>query len=151
MRARGCISAAAGLWLAATGGALAQGARAEGSAWTAALEGDRATRGAPATVAVRVVARNGFKVNEEYPLHFVPAASETVTFAKTRFDRRDGLALEPCAPGKTDMCIARLPVAFTPTATGTLTIAGTLKFSVCDPERCLIEHVDLAAPIEVGS
>jgi hypothetical protein len=124
--------------------------RAEESEWVASGSVARAVQGAPATFDVEIVARAGFHVNDEYPLSFRPAPSSSAEFAKPRFDRADGLVLEPCTAGAREACRARLPVAFTPRTSGAVSVGGTLSFSVCSAEKCLIKKVDLAVPVEVA-
>jgi hypothetical protein len=124
--------------------------RAEESEWVASGTVARAVQGAPARFDVELVARGGFHVNEEYPLSFRPLPSAAADFAKPRFDRGDGLVLEPCAAGAAEACRARLPIAFTPRTAGAVSVGGTLSFSVCSAEKCLIRKVDLAVPVEVA-
>lgn len=137
--------------LAAPLPASSQGSDAAASAWTVSARAEPAALGKPAALGVRLVARDGFHINEEYPLNFRPATSAMVDFTKPRFDKEDGLVLEPCAAEGKDACSARLPVTFTAKASGTLTVAGTLNFSVCNPEKCLIEQVALAVPVDVAA
>jgi hypothetical protein len=107
-------------------------------------------RGERGAAVITLTARDGFHVNEEYPLSFRPAAVPELGLDKERYGKVDGLVLEPCEAGGKDACTAKLPVAFTPTASGTLTLAGTLAFSVCNPEKCLIEQAELGVPIDVA-
>jgi len=130
--------------------AACQAAHAEATAWTATAAAGSGVRGEPGTAVITLTARGGFHVNEEYPLSFRPTAVPALGLAKQRYGKADGLVLEPCAAGSKDACTATLPVAFTPTATGTLTMAGTLSFSVCNPEKCLIEQAELGVPIDVA-
>ncbi len=39
------------------------------------------------------------------------------------------------------------PPSFYVERPGSYTVGGTLRFSVCDQERCLIEKVELARPV----
>jgi hypothetical protein len=150
VRAVACLLLLTGTALAAPPPAPNGSPRAEESEWVASGTVARAVRDAPATLDVELVARGGFHVNAEYPLSFRPLPSSTAEFAKPRFDRDDGLVLEPCAGGAGDACRARLPVAFTPRTAGAASVGGTLSFSVCSAERCLIRKVDLAVPVEVA-
>jgi hypothetical protein len=139
------------LLLAGTAFAAPNGSpRAEESEWVASGTVARAVRDAPATLDVELVARDGFHVNAEYPLSFRPLPSPAAEFPKPRFDRGDGLVLEPCAAGAGDACRARLPIAFTPRTAGAVSVGGTLSFSVCSAEKCLIRKVDLSVPVEVA-
>ena len=149
-RALVCLSLLATTALATPAPAPNGSPRAEESEWIASGSVARAVQNAPATFDVELVARGGFHVNEEYPLSFRPVSSPAADFAKPRFDRDDGLVLEPCAAGARDACRARLPIAFTPRTTGAVSVGGTLSFSVCSAEKCLIRKVDLAVPVEVS-
>ena len=144
------VSLLAGTAFAAPPPASNGSPRAEETEWVASGTVARAIQDAPATFDVEVVARGGFHVNEEYPLSFRPLPSPAVDFAKPRFDRDDGLVLEPCTAGARDACRARLPIAFTPRTAGAFSVGGTLSFSVCSAEKCLIKKVDLAVPVEVS-
>lgn len=145
-----CLSLLAGTAFAAPPPAPNGSPRAEESEWVASGTVARAVQDAPATFDVEVVARGGFHVNAEYPLSFRPVPSSAADFAKPRFDRDDGLVLEPCAGDARDACRARLPIAFTPRTAGAFRVGGTLSFSVCSAEKCLIRKVDLAVPVEVA-
>jgi hypothetical protein len=126
-----------------------KGPSAEGPEWrVVARAKGPAVKGAPAKLEVELTSRGGFHVNEEYPLYFRPAPSEAVTFAKPRFDRGDGLAYERCSAEGKEACTATLPVTFQPKAPGKVLVEGTLAFSVCNPDRCLIEKVNLSVPID---
>ncbi len=95
-------------------------ARVERPEWIAAADG----------AAVTLVTRAGFHVNPDYPIRF------TLT-GGTKIDR-DKFKLDPCAPPSKDTCAARAPIP--PRA------EGILAFSVCNPERCIIEKIPLASP-----
>jgi hypothetical protein len=150
VRALVCLALLAGAAIASPPHAPNGSPRAEDSEWVASGTVARAVQESPATLDVELVARGGFHVNEEYPLNFQPAPSAAADFAKPRFDRADGLVLEPCAAGAREACRARLPIAFTPRTAGAVSVGGTLSFSVCSAEKCLIRKVDLAVPVEVS-
>lgn len=105
--------------------------------------------GQPAKVIVEIAALEDFHVNEEYPLSFRSKESSGVTFAKSKFGRADGLTEEKCKGSEKDHCVARLPVAFTAANAGSATVEGTMAFSVCNAEKCLIKKVELAVPVDV--
>jgi hypothetical protein len=146
----GLVAAAGALALARPDPAACQAARAEAPAWTASVEAGPSVRGERGAAVITLTARGGFHVNEEYPLSFRPTGVPELGLVKERYGKVDGLVLEPCASGGKDACTAKLPVAFTPVASGTLTLAGTLAFSVCNPEKCLIEQAELGVPIDVA-
>jgi hypothetical protein len=119
------------------------GARAEGEFWAVALEAPASLRaGEPAEARVRVAARGGYKVNEEYPMSFRPAADASPGFPGERvaLAARDRTA---CGGGA-GACEVTAPLPFVPAAAGEVRLAGTVAFSVCTAERCLIEKVSLA-------
>lgn len=95
----------------------------------AALPG--CTTSAPCAVIADLTATDGFKVNTEYPTRFVaaPGLDATATFAVT------------------GVHTGRLIVRFPRPASTPARIAGELKLSVCDPDRCLIETAALAATV----
>jgi len=149
VRGPGLVALAASIALARAAAIAQDGSRSEAAEWVANARAGRAVAGAAARLEVEIAARGGFHINDEYPLNFRPTPSEGATFPKRRFDRDDGLALEPCATGGRDACVARLPVPFTPKEPGPLSLSGTVHFSVCNPEKCLIQKVELAVPVEV--
>lgn len=108
---------------------------------------DPATPGKPTRLEVELLAREGFHINPEYPLSFRAGDSEGASAAKPRFDRGDGLVLEPCASEPKFNCRARLPILFTAERAARVEVRGTLAFSVCDPNRCLIQKVPLAVAL----
>ena len=130
--------------LAADAAPPAAPASAEAEAWAVALElPPRLPAGAPAVALVRLTARAGHHVNLEYPASFKPAADATVTFSGARV----ALAVREPAPGAGrpgETCQVALALPFTPGAARPR-LAGTVAFSVCSADRCLIERVALSA------
>lgn len=121
---------------------------AEAPEWTVGLRPvDSASPGKQARLVVELTARAGFHVNEDYPLSFRPAKSEGAEPLKPRFDRADGLALERCKEQPAHACGARLPVVFVVSRAERVEVKGTFAFSVCDPNRCLIQKVELSATL----
>jgi hypothetical protein len=127
---------------------FAVAALAAAEAWTAALEPSGECRvGRPAAALVRIAARAGYHVNLEYPTVFKPAGSPGVDFGKERISLGETLARTPCADQPRETCAVSSPLAFTARAKGRVRVAGTVAFSVCNPERCLIEKVPLSLVI----
>ena len=97
-----------------------------------------------------LVAEGGYKVNEEYPLSFVPEKSQTeVLFSSAQY------ALTPhtkknCAEKKDAVCEVRAKVPFEATKDATQ-VEGVLKMSVCSLDKCLIEKVPVTAKIQPAS
>jgi hypothetical protein len=106
-----------------------------------------ARAGQPATAWVIVEARGAYHLNRDYPMSFRRDATATVTFEGERVALGDGAAHTPCADHPGDGCGVSAPLRFTARAAGEARLAGTVAFSVCNPERCLIEKVALAATV----
>jgi len=127
----------------------AAGARAEGEYWAVALEAPGPVRaGAPAEARLRVAARGGYHVNEEYPMSFRPAGDAGAGLAGERV----ALAARtrtPCGGEVGGACEVTAALPFAPRAPGEVRLAGMLAFSVCTAERCLIEKVPLAISLTV--
>jgi hypothetical protein len=124
--------------------ATAPPARAEAEAWTVALELPALLRaGTPALAQVHLTARAGHHVNLEYPASFRPDGGATVAFSGARVPLAPGDGA-PCAGRPAETCRLALGLPFTPGAEPPR-LSGTVTFSVCTAERCLIERVALAA------
>ena len=122
----------------------AAGPRAEGAFWTASLEAPKRFRaGEPAAARVQLIARGGYHVNLDYPLAFIPAADATADFASARVALSPS-ERTPCDGHPGDVCTVGADVPLVPRGGSALRVAGTLAFSVCTAERCLIEKAPLA-------
>jgi len=118
-------------------------ARAEAEAWTVALELPPVVRSGEAAVAlIRLTARAGHHVNLEYPASFRPDGAASATFSGPRVALAVGQRL-PCAGRPGETCQVTLALPFTPVA-APARVSGTVAFSVCTADRCLIEKVALA-------
>jgi hypothetical protein len=95
--------------------------------------------GQAGTVEIVLLAKGPFKVNDKYPYKFKVKEGAGVKYPGPVI--KDGVKLEKTR--------AVLPVPFTPESTGKKQIAGRFDFSVCTPERCLIEKRELALAIDV--
>jgi hypothetical protein len=125
-------------------------ARAEAQAWTVALDLPPVVRAGEAAVALVLLgARAGHHVNLEYPASFRPDGAATARFSGPRVALAVGQRL-PCAGRLGETCQVTLALPFTPGA-GPVRISGTVAFSVCTAERCLIEKVALAVGAPVVS
>jgi hypothetical protein len=117
---------------------------AEAEPWTVALALPASLRaGVPATATVSLTARAGHHVNLEYPLAFKPDARSQASFSAPRVPLAVA-ASRPCTGRPAETCEVTLPLPFTPGA-GPVRLSGTVLFSVCTAERCLIERVALGA------
>ena len=125
----------------------APGARAQGEAFALELVVPSAKPGAAATAQVVLVARGPYHVNRDYPASFRPDAASTARLAGTRVPLGEGAARTPCKDFPGETCSVSWPLPFTAAASGETRIAGVVSFSVCNPDRCLIEKVSVAAVV----
>ena len=95
--------------------------------------------GQAGTVEIVLLAKGPFKVNDKYPYKFKVKEGAGVKYPGPVI--KDGVKLEKTR--------AVLPVPFTPESAGKKEIAGRFDFSVCTPERCLIEKRELTLAINV--
>jgi hypothetical protein len=146
------LLAALALLPAVDGPADARGpASAEKDAWAVALHVPAHARpGEPSRATVRLQARAGYHVNGEYPTSFQPdpAAAGTLGSKKLMLTERVATTACPSEPGQA--CDVTFALPFTLPAAGDAVLAGTLSFSVCTADRCLIEKARLSAPVPVG-
>jgi hypothetical protein len=112
------------------------------------LEPPRSAKaGEPSTARVIVAARGPYHVNRDYPMSFRPSDTANAAFDGARVALGKGAERTPCAGEPEEACAVSAPLRFTPRAAGETHIAGTVAFSVCTPERCLIEKVPLSATV----
>jgi len=124
------------------------GPRAEGDAFEVWLEAPGGIRAGDAAIArVVVKARGSYHVNREYPMSFRPAPAATATFQGEKVALGEGADRTPCADPPGEACTVSAPLRFTAREAGEARVAGTVAFSVCNPERCLIEKVPLSATV----
>lgn len=93
---------------------------------------------------VALEALAGYHLNDDYPLHFTPSPSPSTKWQRTRVDKQDGIVLVPCKKDPAHACGATVSLGYS--ATRSVRLAGTLAFSLCDEDRCLIEKVELSLP-----
>lgn len=96
--------------------------------------------GGDARVDVRLTGRNGYHVNQEYPIKLRLDPTQGVKLTKTTMVRADASAFEEAQ--------AVFPVGVTPETAGRKALHGTLSFSVCNPQNCLLERQDVSAEFE---
>ena len=104
-------------------------------AFTLTLTGPELAKvGEVVTVTVTLSAKNGFKVNDEYPVKF--------QFAETA-----GVAPQKAVVRKDDAQVEKskvvIPAQVVFSKSGKHLVQGKLSFSVCTDDRCLIEKRDL--------
>jgi len=108
-------------------------------AFTLTLTGPSSAKvGESVKFVVTLSAKNGFKVNEEYPVKFRPATVTGVVWAKEIVGKDDG---------QVEKSKVLLPVEVKLSQPGTFEVTGKLSFSVCTDDRCLIEKRDLGVSI----
>jgi hypothetical protein len=106
--------------------------------------------GARGELTATLVTRDGFKVNPDYPLNFRPeGGTANVKFERARFDLQDAVEKAPCATKPADACEARARIPFTAAEAGPARASGVLAFSVCNPDKCLIEKVSISAEASI--
>jgi hypothetical protein len=124
------------------------GPRAGGEAFLVALEPPGAARAsAQATARVVVTARGTYHVNRDYPMSFRPDPASTATFPSEKVALGEGAARTACKDQPDEVCTVSAPLAFTAPDSGEARIAGTVAFSVCNADRCLIEKVPVSAAV----
>ena len=116
----------------------------EATAWAVTLALPTPLRaGVAATAIVQLIARAGHHINLEYPVAFRPDDRSTVTFGGPRVPLAAGASTP--SPGRAaETCQQTLALPFTPGA-GLRRVSGTVLFSVCTADRCLIERIALGA------
>jgi hypothetical protein len=100
--------------------------------------GESYAAGKPATVQAVIVPKDGYKCNDEYPFKFKGSPSDGVTFPEEV--ARDASV----SPERTT-----LSIPFVPARAGEATVSGTLSFSVCTEENCIIKKAPLAVKVKV--
>jgi hypothetical protein len=105
--------------------------------------------GEAAAARVRIAARGGYHVNLDYPAAFVPAPDATADFPSARV-RLEPLEKIACVEHPSDTCTLTAAVPLTPRPGAPVRVAGTLAFSVCTADRCLIEKAPLAVTATAG-
>jgi hypothetical protein len=96
--------------------------------------------GQAATLTVSLKALEPFKCNDKYPYKFKFEPNAAVSFQS---DVVRGMKIE----GKQ----ATLSAPFTPKAAGKQTVSGELSFSVCTPDKCLVEKQRLTISFDVSA
>jgi hypothetical protein len=151
---RGCAILALALLMPALparadGAAVAAEGKAEGQEWSVRVAAPAgAAQGAKgtATAELHLSSRGGYHVNLDYPIGFLPAPDSTITFREQR------VALTPaartaCEQRPQETCAVVLPLSGAPPEKGEARLSGTLAFSVCSADRCLIKKVALRATL----
>lgn len=83
--------------------------------------------GETSQVAAAAQADPGYKCNEKYPTKFVTAGGSNVSYPTPK----------PKGGCSGDSAVVQVP--FVPTAAGAGAVAGTLQYSICTAEKCVIK------------
>ena len=120
-------------------GKVTEGAAASSEAFSTWLQAAApAKAGAPVELEVVLTAKPPYHCNAEYPHKFKLNAAPGLSFPQ---ETVKGMRVTP------ERSVLSVPV--TATSAGKANISGTLSFSVCTEERCLVEKRDLALALDV--
>lgn len=149
------LSVAAAVIAVAAGCQKQEGTKSEGTApagreyrFNASVPG-KVTVGGTGELVAEVSAGEGFKLNAEYPVNFRPDKNSAgIQFDQPKYDLT-GAEKTACEHSAKDHCAFKAKIPFSAQAAGNEKVAGTLAFSVCNPDRCLIEKVPVEVPVQV--
>ncbi len=117
-----------------------KGAEATGDSFAAYLSGGKYTAGKAGTVTAVLTAKGAYHCNDKYPYKFtLDAAPAGVTYPQTVVK---GMSVTEKR--------STMAIPFTASEKGAKTISGTLAFSVCNADRCLIEKQKLSITVNVN-
>ncbi|MDP3505742.1 MAG: hypothetical protein Q8S33_35695 [Myxococcales bacterium] len=119
--------------------------------FTVSFSGQPATVGDAARLSLRLVATDGFHVNADYPVSFVPDESPAVAFAAPRVPLKDTAAKTLCAGSAEDTCALDATLSPKAVAAGTHRVSGVFAFSVCSADQCLIEKEPVSLQLVVSA
>lgn len=119
--------------------------------FTVSFTGTPATVGDAARLSLRLVATEGFHVNADYPVNFVPDQSTAVTFDAARVPLKDSAAKTPCPGSAEDTCALDAILSPKAVTAGTHRVSGVFAFSVCSADQCLIEKEPVSLELVVSA
>jgi hypothetical protein len=123
---------------------------AEETPWTVSIAAKGAiTANQTGAAVISVAAKEGFHVNPDYPVAFKVMPSSSVKFAADRV-ALTASNKSPCAAKAEDTCAAEFELPFTAQAAGAAQLEGTVAFSVCSAEKCLIQKEPLKLALTVN-
>lgn len=101
------------------------------------------------TLELGIRAKNGFKINDEYPHSFRPTDSEGLTFAEKRYELWEPGEKKPCDRDvkPVEVCSLDSSIVFDRAAGHAGDVSGVASFSVCNADVCLIERVNVSAKL----
>lgn len=116
-----------------------KGAAATGAAFGAWLQGGKYEVGKPASLTAVLTAQGEYHCNDKYPYKFtLDPAPSGVSFPSNVVK---GMAVTAKR--------STMSIPFSASEKGAKTISGTLAFSVCNADRCLIEKQKLSITVNV--
>jgi hypothetical protein len=118
---------------------------AEAAEWAVRMERAEhhpGAAGGPAVVRIHVTSRAGYHLNMEYPVGFIPAPECTAFPERGRIPLRPS-STRPCQGHPDESCSMTLDLPGIAPEKAGARVAGTLAFSVCSSESCLINKVAL--------
>ena len=107
--------------------------------------------GRAATARVVVTARGPYHVNRDYPTSFRVDRESTGVFPAEKVALGERAERTPCKDFPGEACTLSAPLGFRAAASGETRIAGVVAFSVCNPDRCLIEKVPVAVVVPTAT
>jgi hypothetical protein len=118
---------------------MTEGAAASSEAFSTWLQAEAPVKaGAPLHLEVVLAAKPPYHCNPEYPHKFKLNAAPGLSFPEATVK---GMRVTP------ERSVLAVPV--TASSAGKATVSGTLSFSVCTEERCLVEKRDLTLALDV--
>ena len=97
--------------------------------------------GSECKATVKVSPKGEYHINDKYPVKFTTAtAADGLSYTKTTLKKDDGSFSEK---------EGSLPVGFTSSKAGKVSVGGTLSVGFCKAEACLMEKVELAVDVDV--
>jgi hypothetical protein len=101
-----------------------------------------------AWLVVTVETRGGFHLNDEYPHRFTPLPAPTISYDEALIDAA-AMKRHACRTEGSRACALEVAVPFVARAAGHATVGGELAFGACDADRCIIEKLPVAVPLDV--
>lgn len=99
------------------------------------------TSGQAGRFSIRLEPRNGWHVNQDFPVEIVLEAPAELGLAKTRLARADAAVF--------DELQFRYDIDLTPSAAGQRTATADVRFAICTDENCLPQSARLALALDV--
>jgi hypothetical protein len=105
--------------------------------------------GATCTVALKLTATGDFHINQDYPYKFKADDAPGLEFLGTDAAGKTTFSKTASNWQTQDEKSGVLSVAFRPAASGSKTVAGTFKLSVCSAANCQLEQQQVSTTVAV--